>query len=60
MLGASRESLARQTDALDARRHSAGFDGLAGELFAVASLLEREHQLRMALADSFARFSGAR
>ena len=52
MLGASRESLARQSDALDARRQSAGFDGLADELFAVASLLEHEHQLRMALADS--------
>ena len=52
MLGASRESLARQSEALDARRQSAGFDTLAGELFSVAGLLEHEHQLRMALADS--------
>ena len=52
MLGASRESLARQSEALDARRQSAGFDARAGELVSVAGLLEHEHQLRMALADS--------
>jgi F-type H+-transporting ATPase subunit delta len=52
MFGASRDSLARQSDALDARRQSAGFDVLAGELFAVAGLLDNEKQLRTALADS--------
>lgn len=52
MLGASRDSLARQSEALDARRQSPGFDGLAGELFAIAALLDRENQLRNALADS--------
>ena len=52
MLGASRESLARQSDALDARRQGTGFDGLAGELFAVAAVLEQQTQLRTALADS--------
>lgn len=52
MLGASRGAVARQADALDARRSRAGFDALAGELYAVADLLERETQLRTALADS--------
>lgn len=52
MLGASRGSLARQSDALDARRSSDGFAGLAGELFAVADLLDREKALRSTLADS--------
>lgn len=52
MLGRSREALARQSDALDARRQATGFDALAGELFAVADLLSREPRLRTALADS--------
>lgn len=52
MLGSSRGSLARQSDALDARRSSEGFGSLAGELFAVADLLGREGALRSALADS--------
>lgn len=52
MLGSSRGSLARQSEALDGRRSSAGFDQLAVELFAVAGLLEREQQLRSALADA--------
>lgn len=52
MLGRSREALARQSDALDARRQAAGFDALAGDLLAVADLLAREPRLRMALADS--------
>lgn len=52
MLGASRESLSAMSDYLDSRRDAAGFDALAGELFAVADLLEREKQLRTTLADS--------
>lgn len=52
MLGASRDSLARQSDALDARRQEADFGALAGELFAIANLLGEELQLRNALADS--------
>lgn len=52
MLGRSREALARQSDALDARRQAAGFDVLAGDLLAVADLLAREPRLRVALADS--------
>lgn len=52
MLGSSRGSLARQAEALDARRSSMGFDSLASELFAVADLLGREAGLRSALADS--------
>lgn len=52
MLGASRGALARQANALDARRSAAGFDALAGELYAVADLLGRETQLRTAIADS--------
>ncbi len=52
MQGASRGSLARQASALDARRGSEGFEGLAGELYAVADLLDREPALRSTLADS--------
>jgi F-type H+-transporting ATPase subunit delta len=52
MLGASRESLARQVDALDALKGDEGFSNLPGELFSVASLLERERQLRNAFSDS--------
>ena len=52
MLGSSRESLSACRDGLDARRQDAGFSGLAGELFAIADLLDRETQLRSALADS--------
>jgi len=52
MLGASRGSLNHQVEALEARRTSAGFDGLAAELFSVADLFGREKQLRNALADS--------
>ncbi len=52
MLGSSRESLSACRDGLDARRQDAAFSGLAGELFAVADLLDRENQLRSALADS--------
>ena len=51
MFGASRESLARQSEALDARRQGTEFAGLCGELFAVASLLDQQTQLRTALAD---------
>lgn len=52
MLGASRGSLSRLTQNLDARTSAAGFDRVAGELFSVASLLDSEKQLRTALADS--------
>lgn len=52
MFGASRNSLGRQAEALDARRGDAGFDAVAGELLAVAALLGRETQLRTALADA--------
>lgn len=52
MLGSSRESLSSCRDGLDARRQDAAFSGLAGELFAVADLLDRETLLRSALADS--------
>ena len=52
MLGASRGALARLSEALDARRGSDGFDGLAAELFAVGDLLDREIALRTTLADS--------
>lgn len=51
MLGASRDSIARQSQALDARRQLAGFAGLAGELYAVAGVLDEQTQLRNALAD---------
>jgi F-type H+-transporting ATPase subunit delta len=52
---ASRESLAEATTRLDAHVDATGaadLTRLAGDLFAVLSLLEREHGLRRALADS--------
>ena len=52
MIGSSRESLSACQEGLDARRQDAGFDQVAGELFAVADLLGREGQLRLTLADS--------
>lgn len=52
MLGSSRESLAACQEGLDARRQDAGFAQLSGELFAIASVLDREGQLRSTLADS--------
>jgi len=52
MLGASRDSIARQSQALDARRTEAGFAGLADALYAVADLLGDQTQLRNALADA--------
>jgi F-type H+-transporting ATPase subunit delta len=51
MIGSSRESLAACQEGLDARRQDAGFPQLAGELFAVATLLDNEGQLRKTLAD---------
>jgi F-type H+-transporting ATPase subunit delta len=52
MLGASRESLAACQEGLDARRQDAVFARLPEELFAVASLLDAQQQLRAAIADS--------
>lgn len=52
MLGSSRESLAACSAALDARREAAGFGGLAGELYAVAAVLDDNPALRSTLADS--------
>lgn len=52
MLGSSRESMARQSGALDARRGESGFAGLPAELYATASLLSDQMQLRNALADA--------
>lgn len=52
MLGASRDSIARQSQALDSRRQQEGFAGLPAELYAVADLLSTQMQLRNALADS--------
>ena len=52
MLGSSRQSLTFCQEGLDARRQDAGFAELAGELFAVASLLDSEAPLRTTLADS--------
>jgi F-type H+-transporting ATPase subunit delta len=52
MLGASRNALARQVQALDGLRSGAGFADLADQLFAVAVLLDRQPVLRSALADS--------
>jgi F-type H+-transporting ATPase subunit delta len=52
MLGSSRESLAACSTALDARRQAPGFDVLAGQLFAVAAVLDDNPQLRSTLADS--------
>lgn len=52
MLGASRNALARQVQALDGLRTAAGFADLADELFAVAVLMDQQPVLRSALADS--------
>jgi len=52
MLGSSRESLAACSAALDARRQAPGFDELAGQLYAVAAVLDDNGQLRSTLADS--------
>ena len=52
MFGSSRESLVVCEEGLDARRQSPGFEQVSGELFSVASLLDREGQLRATLADS--------
>lgn len=52
MLGSSRASLSEMSDWLDERRGAEGLDSLAGDLFAVADLLDRERTLRSALADS--------
>ncbi|MGA0209814.1 MAG: F0F1 ATP synthase subunit delta, partial [Candidatus Nanopelagicales bacterium] len=52
MLGSSRESLAACSTALDALRQAPGFDVLAGQLFAVAAVLDDNPQLRSTLADS--------
>lgn len=52
MLGASRGSLARQSEALDSRLGNSGAAGLAADLLSVAGLLDNEEQLRTALADS--------
>lgn len=51
MFGASRESLSQASAALDSYRQQPGFAELAEELFAVASLLDQEFQLRAILAD---------
>jgi len=52
MLGSSRESLAACQEGLDARRQESGFAQLAGELFAVAGILDNESPLLTTLADS--------
>ena len=52
MLGSSRESLAACSAALDARRQAPDFDALAGQLYAVAAVLDDNPQLRSNLADS--------
>ena len=52
MIGSSRESLVTCQEGLDARRQDAGFPQLADELFAVASLLDNQGQLRKTLADT--------
>ena len=52
MLGSSRDSLAACQEGLDARRQDVGFPQLSADLFAVASLLDREGQLRSTLADA--------
>lgn len=52
MLGASRESMANLTRALDARRSDPGIPGLAKDLYSIADLLGREKSLRSALGDS--------
>lgn len=52
MIGASRDSLAACVEALDARRGAADFASVGEDLFAVASLLDQQGQLRSTLADS--------
>jgi F-type H+-transporting ATPase subunit delta len=52
MFGSSRGSLVALRASVDARRAEPGFDGLAGELLAVAAVLGREKSLRQALADA--------
>lgn len=52
MLGSSRESLGACSTALDARRQAPDFDALAGQLYAVAAVLDDNSQLRSTLADS--------
>lgn len=51
MFGASRESLAKASEALDGLRQQQHFSEVSGELFAVADLLANETQLRSVLAD---------
>jgi len=51
MFGASREALSQAAAVLDTYRQQSGFADLPEELFAVASLLDHEHQLRSILAD---------
>lgn len=51
MFGASRESVAQASDALDALRQQPQFAAVAGELYAVAGLLTEQSQLRSILAD---------
>lgn len=52
MLGASRGSLERLSEALDSRLGSSNAVGLSADLLSVAGLLDTEKQLRTALADS--------
>jgi len=52
MLGASRESMGRQSQALDARRSESGFAEVAAQLYATANLMSEQMQLRNALADA--------
>jgi F-type H+-transporting ATPase subunit delta len=52
MLGASRGSLARQSEALDSRLGNSGVAELAADLLSVSGLLDTQKQLRNALADS--------
>lgn len=52
MLGASRESMANLTTALEARRSDPGIPELATDLYSIADLLGREKSLRNALGDS--------
>jgi F-type H+-transporting ATPase subunit delta len=52
MLGASRGSLARQSEALESRLGTSGIAGLGADLLSVAGMLDTQKQLRNALADS--------
>jgi len=52
MLGASRGSLARQSEALDSRLGTSGVDGLGADLLSISGLLNTQKQLRNALADA--------